>query len=158
MGHDLASEQQMLNIVHTHLHLPTPKKSPTVSEFQTLLSLFLIKLGLFFKMDVMKKSNSCDIIMGKVTLEKDLGWKHILFLVPVLILSQRILAGMRAASGHWLLRYSLILKKASGWGHYCLITVCDYWHFLQWPYFVRWPICSPENPCSWKFWLTRKYK
>lgn len=65
---------------------------------------------------------------------------------------------MRATSGHWLFRYSLILRKASSWGHYCLITVCDYRHILQWPYSADWSACSPENPCSWKFWLTRKYK
>lgn len=74
------------------------------------------------------------------------------------MLSQGILDRIRATSGHWLFRYSLILKKASSWGHYCLITVCDYRHTLQWPYSADWSACSLENPCSWKFWLTRKYK
>lgn len=80
--------------------------------------------------------------------------ESILFPVLVLILSQCILDGMRAASGHWLLRYSLILKKASGWGHYCLITICDYWRFLQWPYFVRWPIVHQRIHAAGNFgWL-----
>lgn len=91
--------------------------------------------------------------MEKITLGNGLSWKPF-----TTALSQGILDGMRAASGHWLFRYPLILKKVSPWGHYCLITVCDYRHILQWPYSAGRSACSPENPCSWKFWLTRKYK
>jgi hypothetical protein len=93
---------------------------------------------------------------GKDNFRDDLSCKHILFMA--LSLSQGLLYRKWAASGHWLFRYSLILKKASGWGHYRLITVCDYWHILQWPHSVYWPVCSQENLCSWKFWLTKKFK